>query len=1143
MPCALDKTAQIINLVPYKKEKNDVILFFQNKRKEIQNILKRKLKQFKSIKWYLTLQVHFIKTNSLGLEDNALPYFKNKCTITLHKSQIKKQIQKAYAIILQKFADWLREGSGWVLEKVIQLDVSIAKYKAFKGSTYFKLPPILARKKAVINVKNKDNLCFLWCVLAHLYKVRSHRERVAHYKKYLDTLNIEGLDFPLPIHQISKFEKQNSISINVYQYSKEDIYPLYVSNKYNDDFKKIDMLLIAKGDKKHYCLIQSLSRLLRKKGGYSNKMYYCRHCLHAFTTNKRLQNHIELCENKIAQKVVVPTLEKKWFKFTNVYKQDKLKFVIYCDFESLLVPIQDCEHDPNVKSFTRNTHKHVPCAYSYIVVSSIEGYTKPPVTYRGKDAVSHFLNSLLEEEDAILDVLYKYKPINMSAKDWKNFFNSKTCHICDLDFDEDSLKCRDHCHSTGSFRGASHANCNIKYRLSKRIPVVLHNLKNYDAHLIMQGIGKVGKDNISCVPTNMEKYVSFTLGKHLVFIDSFQFLSSSLQTLVSNLANEGPDKFNILTKYMQNVKPNLLLQKQIFPYEYLDSWDKFDETNLPSKSAFYSSLSEEHISDEDYKHAAKIWNVCKFKTLGEMCNFYVKSDALLLACVFENFRNLSLQYYKLDPLHYVSLPGLTFDACLRFTRVELELLTDVDQYLFLEKGIRGGISVITERFAQANNPMLETFDKEKPTSYIAFYDCNNLYGHSLQQPLPLCDFKWVSNDEIQKLDISNLGKDSKGYIFEVDLKYPKNLHDKHNHYPLAPEKLKVEASMLSPYLKNLLEHHKLKHNSKIEKLIPNLGDKKKYIVHYRTLQLYIKLGLKIKKIHRVLTFTEKAWVKPYVDFNTEKRKQAKTKFEQDMFKLMLNAFFGKCMENVRKRIDVKLATNSKRLTKLVSKSTFNSFKIFHKHLVGCHLKRVKVTLNKPIYIGFTILDLSKTLMYMFHYLHILAKYGNKARLLFSDTDSVCYVIETDDLSEDMHEDIHLFDTSNYPKDHFLYSEERKKAVGYFKDEMGGTPIFQFVGLRPKMYSILTKNDNKKTAKGISKNTIQKHLKHEEYLQSLFKGNRFYHKMKYIRSNHHDIYTTAIKKASICPLDDKRFILKDGIKSLAYNHFRIRALQQ
>ena len=1144
MACALNKGVEIHTLLPEGNEKQDLIFFLQNNKKYIKRYLQKKLREKKALKWYLTLQVKFVKINNSDEKVEGKPYFRNKCISTFHKSEINKQIESAFAYLLNKFGEWMRDGSGWILEQVISLDISIAKFRPIKGNTYVDLPKHLKKKRAIINVKNNDDFCFVWSVLAALYPPKFHAERIEQYRKHFNELNISGINFPMQIGDIHKFERKNDLCINVYEYKKENVYPLYISKlKDFEGKKKIHLLLIKKDNVYHYCLVKNLSRLFREQGKHSNKKYYCDFCLHGFTTSKLLETHNYLCKKQEPQKVKLPKEEKKFLEFKNFYKQDKIKFVIYCDFESILKPIQGCKPDPSFNSSTTTTHIHEPCAFSYYVCSSIKEYEKPPVVYRGENVVETFINCMLEEEDRILDVLFKYTPLKMSEQDWKLFLESSKCHICGKEVKENELRVRDHEHSSGKFRGLAHVDCNLRFKKTKRIPIVFHNLKNYDAHLIMQAIGKVGKDKITCIPTNMEKYISFTLGKYLIFIDSFQFLSSSLQSLVDNLANEGLHGFNHLTNHILNIDPNLLLRKQVYPYEYIDSWEKLKENKLPKKESFYSSLTEEGISYDDYKHVTLIWKEGKFSSLGELCDFYVKTDTLLLACVFENFRTLCLDYYKLDPLYYVSLPGLTFEACLRYTNVRLELLTDIDKYLFFESGIRGGISGIFTRYGRANNPNLEDYNPKKPTSYIAFYDCNGLYAWALSQSLPIGNFEWLDDKSISDLDIMNLGKDGVGYVLEVDLKYPRKLHDLHNQYPLAPEKLKVENDMISPYLRNLLDIHSLKHSNKTEKLIPNLSDKEKYIVHYKALQLYLSLGLELKKIHRVISFNESNWIEPYVLFNTEKRKNAKSVFEQNFFKLLLNSLYGKTMENVRKRKRVELVTDENQLTKLVSKPTFNNFKIFNENLVGVDMKKVEVTLDKPIYIGFCILDISKVVMYDFHYNHILKKYGSNAILLFSDTDSLCYLKFIEDLHKKMFEDIEIFDTSNYPRDHFLYRIERKKGLGYFKDEMGGKIIKEFVGLRAKMYSILTEDENKKTAKGVKKTTINKHLRHNEYLRALKEGIRYSHNMTSIRSKDHIIYTCDLKKTTICPLDDKRYILKNGINSLAYNHYRIDVLKK
>ena len=345
-----------------------------------------------------------------------------------------------------------------------------------------------------------------------------------------------------------------------------------------------------------------------------------------------------------------------------------------------------------------------------------------------------------------------------------------------------------------------------------------------------------------------------------------------------------------------------------------------------------------------------------------------------------------------------------------------------------------------------------------------YYDANNLYGWAMSQPLPYSDFKWLSG----KVGKRQKGK---GWILEVDLEYPKELHAKHNDYPLAPEKLSVKEEWLSPYQTELLENKSM---INISKLVPNLMDKKKYVVHYRNLQLYLSLGMKLKKVHRILEFNEKPWMEPYIRLNTELRKKAKSAFEKDFYKLMNNSVFGKTMENIRKRVDIKLVrtdgTENEKLRKIIAKPNFNRRVKFSDDLSAIHVNKTKLELNKPIYIGFSVLDLSKHLMYDWYYNKLKKKYGENCTLLYTDTDSLLVDIKTNDVYKDMLETKDEYDFSDYPKDHPLYDETNKKVIGKMKDECAGTPIAEYIGLRPKLYSVLKADEQLiKKAKGV-KNT-------------------------------------------------------------------------
>lgn len=430
---------------------------------------------------------------------------------------------------------------------------------------------------------------------------------------------------------------------------------------------------------------------------------------------------------------------------------------------------------------------------------------------------------------------------------------------------------------------------------------------------------------------------------------------------------------------------------------------------------------------------------------------------------------------------------------------------------------------------------------------------------AMSQPLPTEGFQWVDED-INFMDVPDDAPE--GFILEVDLEYPRHLHDLHSDYPLAPEKLVVAPEQLSEFQHALEEKLGIKMGT-TPKLVPNLQDKTRYVVHYRNLKLYVSLGLKVTKVHRILKFKQSAWLGKYIAFNTEQRKTAKTAFEKDLFKLLNNAVsitlynaedmfmfimklricvlfqvFGKTMENLRNRTNIDLVTKENRAKKLVACPTFHSFKVITNELVSIERRKNSIMFNRPIYIGFCILDISKTLMYSFHYTQIKEMYGERVKLLFTDTDSLCYEIETDDLYEDMASHMHHFDTSDYPVDHPLHSNVNKKVLGKMKDEMAGKVINEFIGLKPKMYSILCGQDERKTGKGIARAIIKKHIRHADYKNCVLNHQRGLAYAQKISTSNHKIQTVSYAKSTLCPLDTKRYILPDGVNTLAIGHYKI-----
>jgi len=433
---------------------------------------------------------------------------------------------------------------------------------------------------------------------------------------------------------------------------------------------------------------------------------------------------------------------------------------------------------------------------------------------------------------------------------------------------------------------------------------------------------------------------------------------------------------------------------------------------------------------------------------------------------------------------------------------------------------------------------VEGYDDTKPTSYITYLDANNLYGDAMSNPLPIGNFQFLSQHEIDNFDLLSISSNSKtGFIIECNISYPEHLHPLHSDYPLAPEHLTVDAEMLSPFASQFAD----KNWKSSKKLIPNLLDKTKYVTYYRNLQFYVNHGLIVTKIHRILSFDQGPWLKPWIDYCTMQRMTAQSEFESDLAKLQANATFGKTMEQVRHRVNIRLICDPHKLTKAVSKVSFRKSEIINDDLVMVHGAKRAVKLNKPISVGFCILEISKLIMYRFYYNYLKPKYGDKCTLLFTDTDSLCCHIQTEDLYHDMAENADLFDTSNFEPHHPLYSLANHRVLGKFKSETGSLVPRVFVGLRAKMYSLDVPNQTKQSkirVKGVKKSYVKKHVRHQQFLDVLKTKKRTQSRFRTFQSKNHTVQTVEINKTCLGGFDDKRYILNDGVHTLAYGHYTI-----
>lgn len=501
------------------------------------------------------------------------------------------------------------------------------------------------------------------------------------------------------------------------------------------------------------------------------------------------------------------------------------------------------------------------------------------------------------------------------------------------------------CQFSGKFEGVAHQSCKRAQNINPgklEIPIVFHNLSGYDAHFVMEGLAQKTSEEeipekIEVIAKSSEKYTTIKHG-NLKFIDSLNFLGRALESLVKTTQKKDLPK----TAKLDEGK-GLLFRKGVFPYEYIDSWRKYEDQNLPPKEAFYDALHKKEIKDSEHECVGGVWMQNPWRL-----QRFVSENRRCSSCRYlRKLRKLCIKIYGLDPLNYPTAPSFAWDALLQKTKVELELLTDIDMHLMIEKGMRGGVTVATKRFAKANNKYLKDYDPTKPSTYIMYYDANNLYGCAMVDMLPKDGFRWMQELPTEEEIMRKTANHPKGWILKVDLLYPKELHDELNDFPLAPEIRRVMEEEYSDWQKNCMAKLGQK-PTKSKKLMMDFLPKRDYVVHYKNLQYYIAHGMKLIRVKSAIEFNQEKWMKDYIKMNTEKRQKAKNEFEKDFFKLMNNAVFGKTMENKRNRMDLQIFnknTQKNKIVKQVASPFFEKQIMFPNGFVGIVKRQSEVFLN------------------------------------------------------------------------------------------------------------------------------------------------------------------------------------------------------
>ncbi|KAL4127493.1 hypothetical protein QTP88_011660 [Uroleucon formosanum] len=673
--------------------------------------------------------------------------FKTSAREIFIDSDIDLLIEQAFTTLLHEEEMYAGKGSGYVLESIDGLLLTVYKYtpmgetsniglpvinfddadnnhqnenrdntfNTIAGSSYIQLPLSIKNKRAIINPQNNDQHCFKWSILArHVTGPNKHRIGENYYQ-HEHKYNFTGLTFPKPWCEVKIFEKNNpTVSINIYGVEKisqpssknpdHHIFPIKVAE--NEKAEHFDIILFTAEEKSHYAYISNISRLIRSQTTlHGHSVYFCKRCFTSFDEQNlkyKLSGQAALEQHKLicgSHKPILPIMPDvdTWLEFDNWQHAQRHPFVIYADFEALLVKTNEKRGE-----HTTIIHNHKPMSYGFVVKTSeevplelIEKFNIPtaPVIYRGsesrEDVARHFLENIVDVSRKIEELLKTNVPLIMSGEDTRKHNENTNCNFCKLSFDTIE-KVRDHCHLSGKFRQTLCSKCNLKLKQPKFVPCFFHNLSNYDAHLIVTELG-YDANSIKVIANSEEKFISFS--KYISrtftirFVDTCRFMASKLETLAKNLLTRNFSKFRESAKYFDARDMPLVTRKGVYPYEYTDGWDKLNESSLPPNEEFYSTLNESAITEDEYTHAKEVWEHFGCRTLGEYSDLYLKIDVLLLADVFENFRDLCMKTYNLDPAFYYTAPGFSFDSMLKYTLVKLELLTDYDMLLCIEKGM------------------------------------------------------------------------------------------------------------------------------------------------------------------------------------------------------------------------------------------------------------------------------------------------------------------------------------------------------------------------------------------------------------------------------------------------------------------------
>ena len=673
--------------------------------------------------------------------------------------------------------------------------------------------------------------------------------------------------------------------------------------------------------------------------------------------------------------------------------------------------------------------------------------------------------------------------------------------------------------------------CNIKIQWNKTLFCLVHNAC-YDINLLLPYISLLTKKSPFIVANSSERITYMKFQSEICFVDSAQFSKSSLSAMTKKHVASGLP-FPLLTEAF-GAKADLLKQKLAFPYSYCNKFSVFDETELPSIEHFKDDLNDEPCELASYLHAKHIYQEFKCENIGQFSDLYLSVDVYLLCDTFLAFRQAVFELYELDCAQFISLSHLGYSAMLKMTGAVIELPTDICAYLMVESALRGGICSLAHSHAKANNEGCRSYNPNLPRSYLLYLDVNKLYGFSLSAPMPVGDFRFLSENEFSLESLLEMPPNgSEGFFIDADIEYPEEIHEETSDYPLLANQETILLEEQSPYQRSLIEKFNLSRKPS-RKLVQSCRDQNNYVMHMSLFQEVVRLGLKVKRINAVLAFRQEAFIAPFITLHNDLCRTGTSLLSKDLAKLVINSIFGKSLYRVRNRKTFKLALDKTAYERYSQKLTVTRIKIIAENVALFSFLNNDIQVTSPLLMGACVLDVSKRWM-LYTYYQIIKKTLSNVSFMYGDTDSwILYSTSSNFEAEMKLLADKILDTSNLPPTHYLASQQHCAKPGYYKDELAGAVLEEFVGLKPKQYSILTANSNPRRCKGIKRSVVAKNLLHEHYIKALKETTSLYTEQRIIQAHNNTNYTMQFKKRSLCPYESKRKWLS-AFESVPYGY--------